>query len=68
MRFDRTQGKEARYLVGVYGWNVQDYYYYHEYREAKAMFEQLKAHKWAKGTALHITDMKRDVRKDYVRV
>ena len=41
MRFDRTSGKEARYMVTLYGWNVEDHYYCDSYKTAKKILKNI---------------------------
>lgn len=67
MRFDYTKGKDARYMVSIYGETIEDKYYYHYHKEAKAMFEQMKKHGFEKGTALSIYDIKQDIRKAFIK-
>lgn len=70
MKFDRTKGKKARYLVSVYGWNVEDRYYYHYYREAKALFNEIKGKRTTSGNGnvVSVYDIEKDVRKDFARL
>lgn len=66
MRFDHTKGKTARYVVTLYGWNVEDHSYFHYYKEAKSLFDRLKGHQDC-GTVLSIYDLSKDVRKDFIK-
>ena len=67
MRFNYTHGKEAKYQVSIHRWNVSDFYYFSNYRDAKKCFNE-----WAdgeeEGTSLSLWDMGKDVRKEYVRL
>lgn len=65
MRFDRTNGKEARYMVNIYEGNVDDHYYYHYFRDADKMFNGLLRIPKKKGTSISLYDMKKDVRKAF---
>lgn len=67
MRFDHTEGKKAKYMVSLYGWNVHDVYYYHYGREAKAAFEALKGKPNKPGTVISIYDMVTDTRKAFYK-
>lgn len=67
MHFDRTNGKEERYIVNLYSWDVEDHYYYHSYREAKNLFDKIKNEKHKEGTAISIYDIKNDVRKEFIK-
>ena len=66
MRFDMTQGKSPRYMVSVYGWDIEDKYYFHYLADAKALIEKLRK-KLRKGTALSLWDMDKDVRKMFAK-
>lgn len=66
MRFDYTHGNEAKYMVSLYGWNVQDYYYYASYKDAKEAFKNIQS-EGHKDVALSLWDLKKDVRKEYVK-
>lgn len=68
MRFDYTKGQEARYMTSVYGVNVEDHYYYHIYKEAKAAFDRLKGLEHEPGTSISVYDLKNDVKKEFARV
>ena len=67
MRFDRTSGKEARYMVTLYGWNVEDHYYCDSYKAAKKIFDGISHKDHEKGVALSIYDMKKDIRKAFIK-
>lgn len=67
MRFDYTHGEGAKYLVSLYGFNVEDHYYYHTYREAKRAFKTIKDSKQAEGTILSLTDIVKDCRKEFMK-
>lgn len=68
MRFDYTKGKEAKYLVGIHGENFGDQYYFHYYKEAKAMFDKMKENHRGSGVALNLYDMTNDVRKAFLKL
>ncbi len=67
MRFDKTNGKEARYMVTLYGWNVEDHYYCDSYKAAKMIFDEISHKDHEKGVALSIYDMKKDIRKAFIK-
>lgn len=67
MRFDRTKGLKAKYIVTLYGWNVDDRYYCHYFRDAKAIFESIKAKGLEKGSATSIYDLEKDERKAFAK-
>lgn len=66
MRFDRTKGMKARYIVTLYGWNVQDHYYFHYLKEAKELFGKLNNGKHDKGTIISLSDLVKDKRLAFV--
>lgn len=70
MKFDFTKGKPARYLVGIYMPDgCYDHLYYHYYREAKQKIKQLIDSKhYEKGTRISLSDIKKDIRKEYIRL
>lgn len=41
MTFDMTQGKEPRYQVHIYGWNIDDRYLFSDYESARIIFTNL---------------------------
>lgn len=65
MRFDYTKGKSARYLVSLHGWDVVDRYYFHYFKEAKDLFEQVKANQLKEGHKVSIYDLKTDELKAF---
>lgn len=67
MRFDRTKGMKARYMVNVYGQRVEDHYYYHYFKEADKFFNELLRIPQEQGTILSIWDLQKDVRKGFQR-
>lgn len=67
MRFYRNKGKPAKYLVSVYGWNIEDKYYYSAYKDAKEFFNTIKDKETKAGNAVSVYDMKNDIRKDFAR-
>ena len=67
MKFDCTHGKKAKYLVSLYGWNVEDKWYCNTYGEAKRIFNEIKSVYQSSGTILSLTDMVKDIRKEFVR-
>ena len=67
MKFDRTNGKTAKYVLTIYGERVEDHYYYHYYKEADKHFDQLLRCVWDKGTILSIYDLKKDVQKNFIK-
>ena len=64
MRFDRTEGKTERYVVSLYGENVEDHYYYHYYNKAKKLYESMRGEQ-KPGTVLSIYDVEKDIRKEF---
>lgn len=64
MKIDRTGGKEARYMVSIYRWNVSDYYYFNSYREAKNLYDKIKD---TEQGIISLYDIKKDIRKEYTR-
>ena len=66
MKFNYTHGNEAKYMVSVYGWNISDYYYCHEYKQAKELFNKLK--ELVKDASISIYDIKKDIRKEFAKV
>lgn len=66
MKIDRTEGLEAKWLVSINRWNVDDFYYFHYYKDAKTLFDDAVIKE--KGATISIWDMKKDTRKDYTRV
>lgn len=69
MRFDYTKGQSAKYLVSVYYGMLEDHYYFHYYKDAKKLFEDLKSKKEDLGGAsVSINDLEKDIRKDYARI
>lgn len=67
MRFDRTKGQTAKYLVSIYGETVEDKYYYHYFKEADKFFNSLLRCVWEAGTAISLYDMQKDVRKAFIK-
>lgn len=67
MRFDCTKGQDAKYMVSIHRWNGEDFYYFHFYKGAKEFINSAK-NREEEGTSLSIWDMKKDIRKEYVRV
>lgn len=62
MKFDYTGGQKAKYCVGLYGFNVMDFYYFSEYKRAKEMYDKLKRTK-RDGLAVSLYNMAKDERK-----
>lgn len=67
MRFDYTHGNKAKYMVSLYGFNVEDHYYCDTYKGAKAVYDGLLGASHAKGTVLSLSDLTKDVRKEFKR-
>lgn len=67
MKFDYTKGKKARYLVNIYGWNASDQYYFHYFREAKEMFNNIKEKSLKEGRSVSIYDLTKDIRKEFAK-
>ena len=57
MRFDFTHGGVAKYSVSLYGFNVEDKYYFRELDEAKRFFEEMTTRYYAKGTLITLRDV-----------
>lgn len=59
---------DAKYGVTVYGWNINDIYYFENHRKAKKFFGSIiGSRKWDKGTIISIYDLVNDVKKDWIR-
>ena len=67
MKFDYTKGNVAKYIVSVYNWNLNDHYYFHYYNDAKKMFNELSSKKFDEGTSISISDIVKDIRKDFYK-
>lgn len=65
MKFDRTHGKEAMYMVSIYAFNVQDQYYFHYFKDAKKFFDEMLQVPQGKGVVISIWDIKNDIRKAF---
>ena len=68
MRFDRTDGKKARYMVSIYRGMVNDQIYYHYYKQAKACFDGIKNGGAETGNIISVYDLSKDTRKDFARL
>lgn len=68
MRFDRTGGKTARYMVSIYRGLVNDQIYYHYYKQAKDCFEGIKNGGAEAGNIISVYDLDKDIRKDFARL
>ena len=66
MRFDRTGGKRALYVVGEHWFNGDDLFYYHEYASAKDEFDRL-CERRKKGVSVTMYDLENGARKAYRR-
>lgn len=66
MRFDRTEGKKAKYMVSIHYWNNSDQIYFHYYKDAKAYFDSKNPVDF-KGAAVNLYDITNDIRKAYKR-
>lgn len=67
MKFDCTDGKPAKYAVRKYSWNVNDTFYYSDYKSAKAKLNELATTTKEKGTALSLYDINKDIRKEFIK-
>ena len=67
MRFDCTHGNKAKYIVSLYGWDVEDHFYCDTFKNAKRIFNIAKGTKFRKGTALSLYNIQKDIRKEYVK-
>lgn len=67
MRFDYTKGQGAKYMVSIHRESGDDFYYFHYFKGAKELFDSAKTRE-AEGTSISLYDMKKDIRKEYVRV
>ena len=67
MRFDCTKGQYAKYMVSIHRECGEDFCYFHTFKEAKDFFDRKKESEGA-GTSISLWDIKKDIRKDYVRV
>lgn len=67
MTFDYTHGQTPKYLVSVYGFNVEDKYYYHYYHRARLHFMTLIDRYRGMGFAISISDLITDERKEFFK-
>ena len=67
MKFDCTGGKPAKYAVRKYSWNVNDTFYYSDYKSAKAKLNELAEATTEKGTVLSLYDINKDIRKEFIK-
>ena len=67
MRFDRTDGKKAKYMVNVYEGNTEDHYYFHYYKDADKFFVGLRKVPHESGTCINIYDLQKDERKEFYK-
>ena len=67
MKFNYTHGNKAKYMVNLYGWDVEDHYYCDTYKAAKKLFDSIRERDHEEGTVLSITDLTKDIRKEFVR-
>ena len=67
MKFDYTKGLKAKYLVSVHNWQVDDFYYFHYFKEAKTLFESITEEKY-KGFSVSLYDMDTDVKKMFKKL
>lgn len=63
MRFDHTNGKRPRYVIGVHNTMTDDHIYHHYYKNAVAEFEYLKAQEL--NAVIILYDMVKGVQKMY---
>ena len=68
MKFDRTDGKQARYMVSIYRERTADQIYYHYYRPAKECFDRIKNGEQEKGNTISLYDINKDVRKAFAKL
>ena len=54
-------------MVSIHRESGDDFYYFHYFKKAKELFDSAKT-KEAEGTSISLYDMKKDIRKEYVRV
>jgi hypothetical protein len=59
MKFDYTHGKEAKYIVSLYSWNVSDHYYMSDLDVAEKVYEKIVKN-CKKGDLVSIYDIKKD--------
>ena len=67
MKYDYTRGQSPRYLVSIYGFDVEDKYYYHYYSHARILFNKLVWKYAGRGYAISISDLATDTRKDFFK-
>lgn len=67
MNFNYTHGNKTKYIVSLYGWNVEDHYYCDTYKGAKRIFDSIKGKKHESGTTLTIADAVKYVRKEFIK-
>ena len=70
MKFDFTEGKSAIYMVSIYDHvGCHDQLYYHYYRDAEAKLKELsESGFYESGTVMSLYDIKKDVRKRFIRI
>lgn len=68
MKFDYTKGRDARYKVTIYGWNVEDTYFFHTHDEAKRFYDKLKAKPIERGYIISIREVDGVKSNSYVRL
>lgn len=68
MKFNYTKGRDPKYMVSLHRHDVDDFYYFHYFKEAKELFKKLRDGKQPKDTVINLWDVVHDVRKDYVRL
>lgn len=67
MRFNCTKGKSAKYIVSLYGWDIEDRWYYHYFKDAKARFKQIMVSQLKEGYVASIFDLEKDERKAFAK-
>lgn len=68
MKFDYTTGNGANYKVTVYGWNVEDTYYFDSYDRARGFFDGLVKGNFESGTVISIRDVNSVKSNSYMKL
>ena len=65
MKFDYTHGKPAKFMVTVYGWNIEDRFLYNTYADAEKQYKIICAKDYDNDWATSLYDLVKDERKAY---
>lgn len=67
MTFNYAKGT-PKYMVSVYGWNVEDRYYYDYFRDAVKKFDNLTHGIQGMSVCVSVYDMANDIRKRFAKI